>query len=49
MSSRYTGTDDDATGHPDRTGDREEPSDTRHLAPDADDVEEDEAGYGYGV
>lgn len=50
MSSRYTGTDtDDASRSPERTGDREEPGDTRQLAPDTDDVEDEEAGYGYGV
>ena len=49
MNTRYAGTDtDDAPSHPPRTGDEDE-GDTRRLAPDVEDGEDEEAGYGYGV
>jgi hypothetical protein len=51
MTSRYSATDtDDASHFPERGGDRDEPGDTtRRLAPDSEDVEDEEDGYGYGV
>jgi hypothetical protein len=50
MTSRYPMADaDDSDTYPERApDDRDEPADTRHLSPDAEDDEE-EAGYGYGV
>ena len=50
MNTRYAGTDtDDAPRHPQRTGDEHDEGDTRRLAPDVEDGEDEEAGYGYGV
>jgi hypothetical protein len=47
-SSTTDSTDVDAGHRPEPVGDREEP-DVRHVAPEAEEPETDEAGYGYGV
>jgi hypothetical protein len=50
MTSRYTGTDsDDGPREPQPAGDQDDSGDTRHLAPELDEGEAEEAGYGYGV
>ena len=46
--STTTSTDPDTSRYPEPVGDHEE-TDVRHVAPDGEDVETDEAGYGYGV
>jgi hypothetical protein len=49
MTSRYVATDnDDATRHPE-CSDREDEADTRQLATEPEESEDEEAGYGYGV
>lgn len=49
MTTHNTVTAEDATRHPEMVGDCDESSDTRQLTPDADEVDAEEAGYGYGV
>jgi hypothetical protein len=45
----HTTTTDEITRHPETVGDRDDQDDSRQLAPDADDGDVEEAGYGYGV
>ena len=40
---------DDVTPYPEMVGDADDQADARQLTPEADDVEVDEDGYGYGV
>ncbi len=47
MTAHPTTTDE--TTRPVTVGDRDDQDDTRQLAPDADDRDVEEAGYGYGV
>ncbi len=47
-SSTPDSTDVDAGHHPEPVGDHEEPE-VRQVAPDREEPEIDEAGYGYGV
>lgn len=44
-----TTTIDDTTRYPETVGDCDDQGDTRQLAPEADDRDVEEAGYGYGV
>lgn len=45
----HTTTPDDSTQYPETVGDSDDQPDTRQLAPEADDRDVEEAGYGYGV
>ncbi len=49
MNTHKTVTPEDATRYPEMVGDCDEPSDARQLAAEADEVDAEEAGYGYGV
>jgi hypothetical protein len=48
MSTQTTPT-DDLTRYPETVGDADEQGDSRQLAPEAEDRDVEEAGYGYGV
>ena len=43
------GTDDDTTPYPETVGDCDDRADPRQLAPEDEDGDPEEAGYGYGV
>ena len=45
----HTTATDETTRYPETVGDCDDQGDTRQLAPDADDRDVEEAGYGYGV
>jgi hypothetical protein len=49
MNMHPTTTTDDSPREPEPVGDSNQAEDPRHLAPDADDDDVEEAGYGYGV
>ena len=48
-NTHKTVTPEDATRYPEMVGDCDEPSDARQFAAEADEVDAEEAGYGYGV
>lgn len=49
MHTNTTTTSDDTKRHPDTVGDPDDQADPRHVAPEAEDQDPEEAGYGYGV
>ena len=49
MNMQTTNNSDDATPYPETVGDCDDQSDSRQLAPEAEDRDPEEAGYGYGV
>lgn len=49
MNTHTTDTPEDATRYPEMVGDCDEPADTRQLTQDGDEVDAEDAGYGYGV
>jgi hypothetical protein len=49
MNTHPTTNSDDTTRVPEAVGDCDDQTDTRQLAPEADDPDPEEAGYGYGV
>lgn len=49
MNTNTTTTSDDTVPLPETVGDPDDQADTRRLAPEADDRDPEEAGYGYGV
>jgi len=49
MTNPTTPADDDTVRYPETVGDCDDHGDGRQLAPEADEVDPEEAGYGYGV
>lgn len=49
MNTHTTTANDEPTRYPDAVSDGDDPSDQRQMAPDADERDPEEAGYGYGV
>ena len=49
MNTPVTPGDDDTARYPETVGDCDDHGDARQLAPEADECDGEEAGYGYGV
>ena len=49
MNTCTTNGSDDTTRDPETVGDADDQADTRGLAPESDEGDPEEAGYGYGV
>jgi hypothetical protein len=49
MTNPTTLSDDDTARYPETVGDCDDHGDPHQLAPEADEVDPEEAGYGYGV